>query len=54
MTLRPQAQSPAQMPTPPYNNSQMGVGVLEITFPVSYTNQRATRGPMALLTSLPP
>lgn len=31
MTLRPHTQSPAQMPTPPYSRSQMGVVMLEVT-----------------------
>lgn len=31
MTLRPHTHSPMQMPTPPYSNSQMGVGSLEVT-----------------------
>lgn len=31
MTLRPHTHSPAQMPTPPYSKSQMGVVMLEVT-----------------------
>lgn len=31
MTLRPHTHSPAQMPTPPYSRSQMGVVMLEVT-----------------------
>lgn len=49
MTLRPHTHSPMQMPTPPYSNSQMGVGSLEVTLLLVYTSQRATKGPIALL-----
>lgn len=31
ITRRPHTQSPAQMPTPPYSSSQMGVGSFEVT-----------------------
>lgn len=31
MTLRPHTHNPAQMPTPPYSRSQMGVVMLEVT-----------------------
>lgn len=31
MTLRPHTHRPAQMPTPPYSRSQMGVAMLEVT-----------------------
>lgn len=49
ITLRPSTQSPAQMPTPPNRSSQMGVGKLDSTDPLSYSSQMATRGPIALL-----
>lgn len=49
ITLRPHTQRPAQMPTPPYRSNQMGVGALDTTEPLSYTSQRATSGPIALL-----
>lgn len=49
MTLRPHTHSPMQMPTPPYSNSQMGVGSFEVTLLLLYTSQRATKGPIALL-----
>lgn len=49
ITLRPSTQSPAQMPTPPNRSSQMGVGKLDTTDPLSYSSQMATRGPIALL-----
>lgn len=49
MTLRPHTQSPAQMPTPPYSSSQIGVGLWDTTEPLSYTSHSATRGPIALL-----
>lgn len=35
MTLRPQIQSPAQIPTPPYRSNQTGVGALGATEAVS-------------------
>lgn len=31
ITRRPHTHSPAQMPTPPYSKSQMGVGSFEVT-----------------------
>lgn len=31
ITRRPHTQSPAQIPTPPYSRSQMGVGSFEVT-----------------------
>lgn len=31
ITRRPHTHRPAQMPTPPYSSSQMGVGSLEVT-----------------------
>ena len=34
ITLRPHTHRPAQMPTPPYRRSQMGVAWLEVTLPV--------------------
>lgn len=49
ITLRPHTQSPAQIPTPPYRSNQMGVGALDTTEPLSYSSQRATSGPIALL-----
>lgn len=49
ITLRPSTQSPEQMPTPPNRSSQMGVGKLDTTDPLSYSSQMATRGPIALL-----
>lgn len=49
ITLRPSTQSPVQMPTPPNRSSQMGVGKLDTTDPLSYSSQMATSGPIALL-----
>lgn len=49
ITLLPHTHRPVQMPTPPYRSSQIGVGALDITEPLSYTSHSATRGPMALL-----
>lgn len=49
ITLRPHTQSPAQIPTPPYRSNHIGVGAVDTTEPLSYTSQRATSGPIALL-----
>lgn len=49
ITLRPHTQSPVQMPTPPYRSSQIGVGELDMTEPLSYRSHRAMSGPIALL-----
>lgn len=49
ITLRPHTQSPVQMPTPPYSSSQIGVGDLDMTEPLSYRSHRAMSGPIALL-----
>lgn len=49
ITLRPHTQSPVQMPTPPYRSSQIGVGELDVTEPLSYRSHRAMSGPIALL-----
>ena len=49
ITLRPHTHRPAQMPTPPYSSSQMGVASLDSTQPLVYTIHSATSGPMALL-----
>lgn len=35
ITLRPHTQRPAQIPTPPYSRSQMGVAIFEFTLLVS-------------------
>lgn len=49
ITLRPHTQRPVQMPTPPYRSSQIGVGELDATEPLSYRSHRAMSGPIALL-----